>query len=170
VSDGRRSFWSSIPGLITGLAGLLTGVVGVGTLAVQQGIIGGRDSATTTTTVVGAAPAGGPTTTATEEASFTVDATSLRFQATERSKRITVTNSSRTATITMLAPRFNGPDQTVFSVGPECSNTVLRPNATCTVTVQFAPSGLLKQYNAKLQFEAKSVPTVAEVAIQTAVL
>ncbi len=36
----ERSFWSSIPGLLTGLAGALTGVVGLLGLALSQGWIG----------------------------------------------------------------------------------------------------------------------------------
>ena len=35
MSENKKSFWSSIPGLVTGLAGLLTGVVGLVTVLIQ---------------------------------------------------------------------------------------------------------------------------------------
>ncbi|HEX2273772.1 MAG TPA: hypothetical protein VHG90_07860 [Acidimicrobiales bacterium] len=36
-----KSFWSSIPGFVTGLAGILTGVVGLITVLIQLDVIGG---------------------------------------------------------------------------------------------------------------------------------
>lgn len=170
MSDGRRSFWSSIPGLITGLAGLLTGVVGLGTLAVQQGIIGGKDSAATTTTAVGATPAGGPTTTAAEAASFSVDVSRIQFQAGDRQKKVKVTNPTRTATVTMQAPTFQGSEPSVFSADNGCTKKQLGPKEDCTVTITFAPAGLLKAYTATLVLAASEVTAATEVPIQTAVL
>ena len=45
-SENKKSFWSSIPGLVTGLAGLLTGVVGLVTVLIQLDVIGGDDGGT----------------------------------------------------------------------------------------------------------------------------
>ena len=76
MSESKRSFWSTIPGFVTGLAGLLTAVVGLVTVLIQLDIIGGDDSdqpvGTTGTTVAGGAPAGGGATPTTAALAFTV--------------------------------------------------------------------------------------------------
>jgi len=166
VTDGHRSFWSSIPGLITGLAGLLTAVVGLGTLAVQQGIIGKGSSSGPTTTVAGAGAvtgAGGPTTT--EAPAFTVSPTLLKLQATQRDTSLTVTSSTRTATVTMLTPQFSGTDAASFKVDAGCTNVRLDPERSCTLKVLFSPSGLPRTYSATLVLRADGAPPT-EVPIQ----
>ena len=44
MSENSRSFFSTVPGLVTGLAGVLTAVVGLITVLIQLGVIGGDDS------------------------------------------------------------------------------------------------------------------------------
>ena len=57
MSENKKSFFSSIPGLITGLAGLVTGIVGLFTVLIQLDVIGGDDDS-------GPTGAGGTTTVA----------------------------------------------------------------------------------------------------------
>lgn len=166
MRDGSRSFWSSIPGLITGIAGLLTGVVGLGTLAVQQGIIG-KDSASTTATTVSGAVGGAPSTT--EAGAFTVNPTALKLLPTEREKEVTVQNSTRTATITVLAPQFSGGDASVFRAETDCSNRRLEAGRSCKVKVLFAPGGLLKSYKTTLVIRADGV-AATEIPIEASTI
>lgn len=169
MSENKRSFWSSIPGLITGIAGLLTGIVGLGTLAVQQGVVGGNGSTRPATT---AAPggAGAIPTTSTEEGAFSVSPTLLRFQTGEREKDVTVRNSTRTARITVTAPQFSGPDASVFAADAGCTNVRLEPGRSCTVKVLFDPKGLLKSYKANVVLKADGGSGATEVPIEASTL
>ena len=180
MSENKKSFWSSIPGLVTGLAGLLTGIVGLVTVLIQLDVIGGGDDSAeapaagvTTTAVVtgpGGAPAtgGGPTTTTLPR--VTVNPTSLRLAPTEREKTVTVRNESATATVTMLKPEFDGADRAQFSTDTGCTNTRLAPGRTCTLKVLFAPSGPLKTYSASLVLTTDANPLPTEVRVEATTL
>lgn len=109
------------------------------------------------------------TTAVADQASFSVAPSTLVFQAAQRQKDVTVKNDGRT-TVTVKAPTFSGSDPAPFSVDDRCSNKSLGPGSSCTVTVTFAPTGLLKAYKANLVIQAREVPAATEVAIQTAVL
>jgi len=164
MSENKRSFWGSVPGLITGIAGLLTGVVGLVTLGVQQGIIG-EDADSPATTVPG--PAGGAGATPTTEAgAFTVSPTRLKLQPTERETEVTVRNSTRTAAITVRAPEFGGTDRSMFRADAGCTNVRLDPGRSCTLKVLFTPGGPLRTYSANLVVKADGVTASTEVPIE----
>ncbi len=172
----KKSFWSSIPGLVTGLAGLLTGIVGLVTVLIQLDVLGGSDDAATpaagvSTTVAGQAPAAGGGATATTAISGTLTATpaSLKLQPNEREKNVVVRNSA-SATVTVLKPQTSGRDQAAFKVDEGCTNVSLRPGSSCTVKVQLTPSGPLKTYQANLVLEAKEMTTVTEIPIEASTL
>ncbi len=166
MSESKRSFWSSIPGFVTGMAGLLTAIVGLVTVLIQLDVIGGDDDdeATTTTTVAGtqgAAAGGGGATPTTELGRLTVNPTLLKLQPTEWEKSITVRNASTTAVVTVLAPEITGADRAVFRADAGCTNVRLEPNRTCTMKVLFTPSGPLKTYSAVLVVKGdRSTPAV----------
>ncbi len=173
MSESRRSFFSTIPGLITGLAGLLTGIVGLVTVLIQLGVLGGDDGGQqvgttgTETTVTGGAPSsrdGGATTT-TEPARLTVSPASLKLQPTEREKSIKVENPTRTATVTVLAPELTGADRAVFRADAGCTNVRLEPGRSCTLKVLFAPSGALRSYTATLVVQGERTRAI-EVPIE----
>ncbi len=170
MSQDKRSFWASIPGLITGIAGLLTGVVGLITLGVQQGIIGKDSDSPATTVTTATAGSGAGSTPTTEAARFTVDPTLVRLAATDREKTVTVRNTARSATITVLAPEFGGADRAAFRSDAGCTNVRLAPAASCTLKVLFTPSGLPRQYRASLVLKADGVTPVTEVPIETSLL
>lgn len=166
MSDGNRSFWSSVPGLITGLAGLLTGIVGLGTLLVQQGVIG-KDSKTPSTI------AGAPLTTGTsvEPGSFTMSPTTLDFQPVDpKEKVVTLKNTSRSGTLTLSSATVTGADKDRFTVSYGTCTSSIAANLTCTLKVTFTPSGGLKKYNATLQVLASGAPQGAEVALTATTL
>jgi hypothetical protein len=182
VTDGKRSFWSSIPGLITGLAGLLTGVVGLITLLVQQGVIGNSGSktssdgsTTTVTTAVtggtsGTIVGGGPT--ATASGSFTLSPRSLDFPpADPKEKSVTVKNTG-SAVLTGFQTSLSGPDKGLFSVVlGDCSHSLVA-NLSCTMTVTFTPKpgAALQKYAATLQVTATGATRGDEVALTASTL
>lgn len=169
MSDGRRSFWSSIPGLITGLAGLLTGVVGLGTLAVQQGIIGDSNDSPATT-VTAPAAGGGATATTAETARFRVDPALVKLGPAEREKTVNVQNTSATVAITVRAPSFSGADPSAFKADTGCTGERLEAGRSCTVKIIYTPTGPLKASAATLVIRADGVARVIEVPIETSLL
>jgi hypothetical protein len=175
MSENKRSFWSSVPGLVTGLAGLLTGIVGLITLLVQLNVIGGDKSktvATAPTTVVGSpttVTAGGTTATtvASLNAAFTLSTATLDFPPSDpKEKVVTVKNTGGTP-ITLLLPKTDGESPTAFVAAfGTCGNGPLASNLSCTIKVTFAPpAGILGRYNATLQVRAQEVRAGAEVKL-----
>ena len=178
MTENKKSFWSSIPGLVTGLAGLLTGIVGLVTVLIQLDVIGGGDDAATpagvTTTV--AAGTGGTTgtsgatgATTTVSARLTTDPTSLKLATGEREKTLTVRNLSSTP-LTVLKPEYSGADRAAFSTDSGCTNVVLPAGRSCTLKVTLSPSGVLKTYKANLVLEAKEIPGATEVPVEATTL
>ena len=166
MSQDKRSFFSTIPGLVTGLAGLLTGIVGLVTVLIQLGVLGDDDSSQkvgTTATTTGAGAGGTPTT---EAGRFTVSPTLLKLQAAERDKTLTIRNPTATATITVLAPQFSGTDASVFKSDAGCTNVRLEPGRSCTLKVLFSPSGPLKTYKANVVLKADGVNAATEVPVE----
>ena len=163
MSESKRSFFSTIPGLITGLAGLLTGIVGLVTVLIQLGVLGddnGTSSTSATSTTVaggtsggGAGGGGAPTT---EVPRFTVSPTTLDFPAGgAREKTVKVTNESDSATLTVQAPQVAGTDRAQFSASSGDCNRPVRAGESCELRVTFSPSGPLRQYEAVLRVAAQ---------------
>ena len=156
MSESKRSFFSTIPGLVTGLAGLLTGIVGLVTVLIQLGVVGDDSDGSpatgtgTGTTVAPGAPAGGAGGAATEVGRLTVSPTLVKLQGTQREAEVKVTNQASTAKVTVLTPEFDGADQSVFRADAGCTNVPLEPGRSCTLKVLFSPSGPLKSYRATL--------------------
>ena len=175
MSENKRSFFATIPGLVTGLAGLLTGIVGLVTVLIQLDIIGGDDSdgsvaVSAGSTTIAPSGGGGGTTPATGVVRLTADPTLLKLQGTERDKSVTVRNASTTSTVTVLKPELTGTDRSVFTTDAGCTNVTLRPGGSCTVKVLLAPAGALKTYNATLVLKASEFLSVTEVPIQASIL
>ena len=172
MSESKKSFFSSIPGLVTGLAGLLTGIVGLVTVLIQLDVIGGGGDDTGPVAAGGpttVAPAtGGPTTTAIP-GRLTAEPATLKLQTNEREKSVIVRNSA-SAVVTVMKPEASGRDQSAFKIDDGCTNVSLQPGKSCTVKVQLTPSGVLKTYQAKLVLEAKEIVQVTEVPIEATIV
>ena len=161
MSERKRSFWATIPGFVTGLAGLLTAVVGLVTVLIQLEIIGGDDDddqpvGTTGTTVAGAqGPSGGATAT-TEVLAFTVSPTTLEFKPTDtsREKKVTVKNTSQSASLTVARPQVSGQDAAQFTATSGTCGAPLRAGLSCELVVTFVPAGPLRTYSAMLEVTA----------------
>ena len=174
MSEKTRSFFATIPGVVTGLAGVLTALVGLFTLLIQLDVIGGDDStnvATTDTTIAPAGGAAGGPATSAEPGSFTVSPNPLNFgPADPKEKLLTVRNTSRTAKLAVQAPRVTGKDAARFTVAMGDCIAPLAPNLSCTLRVTFAPSGPLATYDARMQIEAGGAPQGAEVKVTASTL
>ena len=173
MSERTRSFFSTIPGLVTGLAGLLTGIVGLVTVLIQLNVIGGDDSNNVATTGTTVAPAGGggagAATTAAAGGRITVDPASLKLAPTEREKTLTVRNEGP-GPLTVLPPEFDGTDKTVFRTDAGCTNKRLEAGRSCTLKVLFTPGGPLKSYSAKLVLKGEGATRVTEVPVDATTL
>lgn len=157
MSEGKRSFFATIPGVITGLAALLTGIVGLVTVLAQIGVLGGGSGGSSgiTTTVVG----GGNTATA-EAPRFTLSPSSLDFPASgARTKSVKVTNESGSAPLLVSPPRITGTDRAEFSVSSGDCNAPLRAGSSCELQVTFSPSGTLRSYQATLEVSPEGART-----------
>jgi hypothetical protein len=184
MSENRRSFWSTVPGLVTGMAGLLTGIVGLITVLIQLNVIGGdkksASSVTTVTTVPGSSTpssfgstgsAGGTGATPTTELGrITVAPPSLKLPTGQREATLTVTNDANTATITVQPPQFDGPDKAVFKTDAGCTNVRLDPKRSCTLKVLFTPSSGLKTYTATLVIKADGASAPVTVPVEASTL
>lgn len=158
MSEGKRSFFATIPGLVTGLAGLLTGIVGLVTVLIQLGVVGGDDASDSTsggggtTTTVAQGAVGGPSTT--EVPRFVVNPTVLDFAAGgPRTKAVTVKNDS-SVLLNVQSPEVTGTDRAQFSVSSGSCTSPVGPGRTCELSVTFSPSGALRNYQASLEVGA----------------
>ena len=154
MSENKRSFWSSIPGLVTGLAGLLTGVVGLVTVLIQLDVIGG-DKADKPAAGVNTTVAGNAATPTTDGPAFTVAPTTLDFKPTDpRDKDVTVKNVSRSASLKLASPRVDGSDSNQFTTALGSCSSAVPAGGTCTLRVSFKPAGPLRSYSATLEVSA----------------
>lgn len=146
----KRSFFSTIPGLVTGAAGLLTGVVGLLTVSTQMGWIGddgdggGNDKPAAESTAT-TARAGTGSVTGSGGATATT-AASLSFEATPR--QITFGGLTGDEQVVTVSNKGNGPirfepftvtgaNRDQFRVGQNDCGAALNAGRTCTVTVTY---------------------------------
>ena len=145
MSTRSKSFWSTIPGLITGLAGILTALVGLGTLLIQIGVIGGDDDATTTNTEPGAtattragssqADDSDGSDTATGPPSFTAAPDELKLTAGEKTENVTVSNTGPSAFT--LSTELTGTGEDQFTVSKGTCGSQVPKGGSCVLTVSF---------------------------------
>lgn len=119
----ERSFWSSIPGVFTGLAGLLTAVAALLGLAVSQGWIG--DGPTEE------APGGGEG----EVVRISVEPEELSLAEPGRTAgTVTVTNEGNQPV--SVNTELTGDDAAAFSVAAgDCTRSEIAEGRTCTLEV-----------------------------------
>ena len=122
----KGSFWSSLPGVLTGISGLATAVVALLSLAASQGWIGGGGGD-------GGSAGGGAAT-----ARLEVEPASLQFRAVpgaSREQTVKVTNDGDAPA--QLEPKISGADAGQFEAeAGDCSDP-LPAGLSCTVTVTF---------------------------------
>lgn len=111
MSDPHKSFFSSMPGVVTGVAGLLSAMVGVAGLAFQQGWVGGSTNAARPGTVAPGQSA--PQSSAT----FSVDPARLTFEPLgPRQATVTVRNTGLVS-LQIEPPVITGADAALKAAG-----------------------------------------------------
>ena len=153
MSDSHRNFWSTIPGVVTGLAGLLTGIVGLLTVSVQLGWLGGdskaaKEGSTTTSSTMSTVPDGDTTTTyrsgggTASGSRFELTPTTLTFSVVGRSERtLTVTNAGATP-FSIVSAQVEGPGAAQFQVDDtDCVSADLAPRDHCDLVVSYTQGG-----------------------------
>ena len=157
MAKGERAFWSSLPGILTGLAGILTATVALLGLALSQGWIGNGGGGD------GSVDAGG------EVVRISVEPDSLEFRGLplpgEVERAVEVLNDG-TAPVT-LEIEITGDDAGQFtSDGSDCTTSPLPPGRTCEVTVSLDESG---EASATLVISANGGELAREVDLEGAV-
>jgi hypothetical protein len=159
----KGSFWSSLPGVLTGIAGLATAVVALLSLAASQGWIGGDgggDADGTGTGAGGEAPA-----------RIEVDFASLQFRpvpGASKEQTVTVTNGGDVAT-QLQEPEITGAGAGQFEVdGGDCTGSPLGGGRSCKVVVTYR-GGLGDDASATLVITPES-GRAAEVDLEAGVI
>ena len=141
----KKSFFSTVPGLVTGAAGLLTGVVGLLTVSTQLGWIGDdgngggstdQPTAESTATTTRSGGTAGPGTTA---ANLSFDASPRRIDfggLAGDEQQVTVRNTGN-GVVRFDAFTVTGANRDQFRIGQNDCGSSLNPGRTCTVTVTF---------------------------------
>ena len=169
MSTRSKSFWSTIPGLITGLAGILTALVGLGTLLIQVGVIGGDgdgDVNTTTRPGATAAPRAGDGSSGSDGSgsgrpTFTVAPDDLKLTLGDKSGEVTVSNTGDTA-FTLVA-EITGTSADQFTLRRGTCGAEVPENGSCTMTVEF--KGLVAA-TAELELTARGAAASQEVSLE----
>jgi hypothetical protein len=148
MAKGERAFWSSLPGVLTGLAGILTAGFGLAGLSVSQGWIGD----------------GG---TGTEVVRISVEPASLELRKLplQGADEATVEILNDGAEPVALAAEVAGDDANEFRVDDaDCVSSPLPAGRSCEVIVSFdAGSG---DYEAILVISANGGDQVQEVDLE----
>lgn len=159
----RGSFWSTVPGAVTGAAGVLTALVGLLTVALQLGWIGGGSTGggtgPSTTLAPGASSSIPSETTAPGSSSgkgtgrgtgqggsssgagqFEVQPTSVDFAVVGSRQTTVVVRNSGDVPLTIKTPTVSGSGAAHFVAGDvSCTKEPLQPGRSCEVQVAFAP-------------------------------
>lgn len=170
-----KSFWSSIPGFVTGLAGILTGVVGLVTVLIQLDVIGGDDDSTvntdqpeataTATTLRSGAARSGAGQSGGSTPQFTVTPTAVKLD-TLLSKQadVVVRNTGATA-LTVEDITLSGTAASEFTVDKaQCTADELDPNTSCSIEVKYEPSAR-GDHSATLRIEVAGAASPQQVSL-----
>lgn len=172
MSDSHRSFFSSVPGVLTGTAGILSALAAVGGLALQQGWIGGSDGAKPSATAQGGRAADGGAGTSDESGSttrargaFSVNPTSLAFQQPvgDTEANVKVSNTGAVA-LRLHDPMITGADADRFEATNGTCDGTLDPGRSCELNVSFTPK--TGRFNATLVVSASGAQRSYEVPLR----
>lgn len=177
----RSSFWTTVPGLITGLAGILTAIVGLITVSMQAGWL--RSSSKTKTTTAATAPsttiAGSPGTTSQSSATLpllgggsatsspvttspshlSVTPAQLTFQAIGNAPQTVTVQNGGSTTVTFTAPpSVAGIDASQFTISKTTCTTSLAAGRSCDVQVTYLATKAAQ--SARLVISPASAPSI----------
>lgn len=153
----KGSFWSTLPGVLTGIAGLVTAVVALVSLAASQGWIGGGGSDGAGSPGEGEAPA-----------QLEVEPSDIDFPPvpTSREATVTVTNDGA-GPFRVDEPEIKGPDADRFDAdGGECTREPVPAGQSCEVVVTFDRPSTPGRSSATLVVSVNDAERSVEVPIE----
>ncbi len=169
-----KSFWSSIPGFITGVAGVLTGVVGLITVLIQLDVIGGDDSpspadpdqpAATATDTTRRSTRSGSAQPAQSPPQFSVTPTAVNFGALLNDAADVVVRNTGSSPLTVDDVALSGPAASEFTVNEQgCTSDEVPANGSCTIKVTYEPSAR-GEHSATLRIEVAGAPSPQQVSL-----
>lgn len=174
-STKSTSFWSSIPGFITGLAGVVTGIVGLITVLIQLDVIGGGsgDSGDPTTSdqpgvsapeATSRSGQSNPSGRSGAAATFSVEPQSLTFDLLNKDRAVTVRNTGSTA-LDLESPDLDGTGAGEFAINAEdCTGESVDPGTSCSIKVTYA-ADTRGEHKATLRITAAGGSTPRQVAL-----
>jgi hypothetical protein len=170
----KRSFWSSAPGIITGLAGLLSATAALVGLLVTFGVIGGKDSASKDSgaaTEQTAVDSGGSTATTTAVTpTFTVDPTTVTLDQLLAKEGKVVVKNTGDVPLSVQSPVLRGGDAAQFAAADvSCTDAKIPVGDTCEMKVTFTPKAN-GRYSATLVISVTGTSKSAEVALRGSAL
>lgn len=153
----KGSFWSTLPGVLTGIAGLVTAVVALVSLAASQGWIGGGGSDGAGSPADGDAPA-----------RLEVEPTAIDFPPVPTSREATVTVINDGAgPFRVDEPDITGPDADRFEAdGGDCTRDPVPAGRSCEVVVTFDPPSTPGRSSATLVVSVNDAEQSVEVPIE----
>ncbi|HEX2064117.1 MAG TPA: choice-of-anchor D domain-containing protein [Acidimicrobiales bacterium] len=182
MSDSSKpGFFSTLPGLLTGMAGILTAGTAVAGLAVQQGWVGGGSDSSKSDTPAetsqrpgssgsgGTSSSGGASSSGARAAgSFEVSPGSVEFDPVgAKQATVTVRNTGDVA-LSVKPPQVTGEDADRFRATNRSCTGSLDPGRRCELQVSFDPKA--GKYNAVLVVSATGAPNSAEVPLEASAL
>jgi len=171
MSNGKP-FWSSVPGVVTGVAGVVSAIVGLLGVSTQLGWIGGDDKVsssadgsptTTAATVAGATTAPSA---AVRSGEFEVEPDSVSFEPLKARDITVVVRNTGNVALTMRTPTVTGSAAANFkATDMGCAKSTLAPGRSCDVKVAFTPTAP-GEYAAVLVLVASNAPRQVEVTLK----
>lgn len=179
MSDSSKpGFFSTLPGLVTGLAGILTAGAAVAGLAVQQGWIGGgsgssqSDAETSlrpgSTTSDGTRSGGASSSAGRAAGSFEVRPGNVEFDPVGAKQATVTVRNTGEVPLSVRPPQVTGEDADRFRATNRSCTGSLDPGRSCELQVSFDPKA--GKYNAVLVVSASGAPNSAEVPLEASAL
>lgn len=169
MAASRKSFFSTLPGFVTGLAGLVSAAVAAVGLGVQQGWIGGSGSEPSADELrtdgrAALSRENQEQGRADEEPAFAVEPTSVSFGPVgSRDASVKVRNTGD-VDLRLGTPTITGDDPDRFRVSEGTCNGVVDPGRSCELDVTFTPK--TGTFSAVLVVEAEEGGKAHEVPLQ----
>ncbi len=179
MTDGK-SFWSTVPGVVTGAAGVISAIVGLLGISVQLGWLGGDDQATVssssgdavaTTSTSPASPGstvfGSATTTsvAVRAGEFAVEPDSVTFEPLKAKEATVSVENTGDVPLTMRKPTIDPPGAAFTIADEDCTESTLATGRSCDIKVAFA-APQIGEFTAKLVVAATNAPRQVEVDLK----
>ncbi len=180
MSDSRKpGFFSTLPGLLTGVAGVLSAGAAVAGLAVQQGWVGGGSDSSKSDTAAeaqrpgsaasdGSSSSGSSSSAARAAGSFEVSPGNVEFDPIGAQQATVKVRNTGDVSLSVKPPTVTGEDADRFQASNRSCTGSLAPGRTCELEVSFEPKA--GKYNAVLVVAASGAPNEAEVPLEGSAL